>query len=437
MLRKPVNCDNWENFNFEIESHFHQVYNSRTTPQVLIPTPKTVTMSSSNAAMNIMEKYQSLNRDIEEARRQTTGFMEDKENLELKAFQLAQEIKNMKHDIEKSEKDKEYWQASLQSALKSGGEDNPLESSSIALSTNRQEHQHQQRIVAFLEDHAEEQSRTFCEESRTFRANVKRLHLTSSECGLASATRHAFLLIHGVAEAADAYLEADSLSGISSIEKSKTELEEEWHNEALAATAKSNEDTPYHHAAMLCYQRTFEEFEKSEKAYQERCKALEDCKQRASLRTQKKQSLQAQLARLRTKIQEMELELADICEQTKEIEAITKSYQQRIQVVPSVSQKNDAYPLDSAHSITCVPSSNPYTRSSNQGSQTQQKEQQQFPHLVGRTRLDRRFGGPSIGLSIRDGHQTGPTVNTTLGDIEDSDDDISDFVPFQRSSANK
>jgi hypothetical protein len=382
-------------------------------------------MSSSNAAMNIMEKYQSLNRDIEEARRQTTECLNYKESLELKAVQLTQEINNMKQDIEKSEQDVLYWQEKLQSALKSGGEDAHVESSSMSLSTTRQDHQNQQRSVAFLEDHTEEQSRTFCEESRAFRTDIKRLYLASSECGLSSATRHAYLLIHGVAEAGDEYMAALGKIDEASDETSKVQLEEEWHKEALAAVAKATDDVPYHHAAMLCYQRSFEAFQEAEKAFQERRKALEDCQQRASLRMQKKQSLQAQLARLRTTIQEMELELADIREQTKEIEAITKSYKQRIQHVPSV--------YNSTQENSCLPPSNPYVRSLNQGRQTQHKEQQQFPHLARRTRLDRRFGGPSIGLTI----SNNPMSIEPCGANEDSDDDISDFVPFQRSKSNK
>lgn len=402
---------------------------------------------------NIMDKYQFLNRGIEDARCEASQLAESKEDMLRQAEQLRQDRETMMQRTARAQEEATQFQLEIQQTMSSqllpslplGAIPDATSTTSTVITsdTSSTEHQYQQQRVAFLQEHAEQQRRDFCEESRTFRATVKRLKLTSAECGLDTAMSHAFLHIHGVdvTEEDGAENQMRESQSLPSESGSTDALQDAWHDEAMAATATthndnaiSKEDSEYpHHSALIAYQVAFVARQVAEHAYNDSRIALGEAKDRARLRAQKRTTLKAQLIRLRTTIQELEKEHNDTQEQTRELEALTEMYRQRVQRVPP-RETCQQQPLTQQQRRGVLPS-NPYTRSS--GCTTEVARQhdnravQQHPHLVGRIRMDRQFGGASIGVDIG-GDQAVPPTSCTVED-SDSDDDISDFVPFRRN----
>jgi chromosome segregation ATPase len=396
-----------------------------------------------------MDKYQFLNRGIENARRETSQLAESKEDMLRKAEQLRHDRETMMQRMTRAQTEATQLRLEIQqtqslSLLPLRAPAATSTTSIVTPDTNTAAHQYQQQRVAFLQEHAEQQRRDFCEESRTFRATVKRLKLTSTECGLDMAMSHAFLQIHGVDVTEENVVENQPKEShlLSSELESNEVLQDAWHDEAMAATAAplddsaintDNSDFP-HHSASLAYQLAFVARQVAEHAYNDCRIALGEAKDRAKLRAQKRSILKSQLVRLRTTIQELEKELNDTQEQTRELEALTEMYRQRVQRVPP----RDTYqqqPLTQQPRRGLLPS-NPYTRSN--GCTTEaagshdDRAVQQHPHLVGRIRMDRQFGGASIGVDIGGAHAVA-TTSCTVED-SDSDDDINDFVPFRRNT---
>ena len=408
--------------------------------------------STSDAMSNIMDKYQFLNRGIEDARRETSQLAESKEDMLRRAEQLRQDRETMMQRTARAQKEATQLQSKIQQTMSSQSLPSiPLRAPAatsatpvVTPETSSSEHQYQQQRVAFLQEHAEQQRRDFCEESRTFRATVKRLKLTSTEFGLDTAMSHAFLQIHGVDVTEEKVAEnhVRESHSIPSESVSIDVLQDAWHDEAMAATAVALDDNAIvmenfehpHHPALRAYQLAFVARQVAEHAYNDSRIALGEAKDRAKLRAQKRTTLKSQLIRLRTTIQELEKELNDTQEQTRELEALTEMYRQRVQRVPP-RETYQQQPL-TQQQRRGVPPSNPYTRSN--GCTTEAARQhdnravQQHPHLVGRIRMDRQFGGASISVDIGGDHAVA-TTSCTVEDC-DSDNDISDFVPFRRNT---
>lgn len=437
--------------------------------------------------MNLMEKYQSLNRGIDEARRGTSNLVESKETLLLQVEQLIQDRELMQQQIAQASEESTLLQQDIQQQLlvetttttrKSGS---TTASTSLASSTNvRDYHHHQRRRVEFLRDYAQEQRRNFEESSRTFRTNVKRLKLISMECGLEEDTAilsQAFLNIHGVGhsqdvlppedeEHDDASTDFNPLTASTSASTIES-LEGEWHQEAMGTKDTSKDETADHDgnchsaggdtatAALLSYKRAFVERHTAEDEYNERRIAWGDAEERAAQRAQKQEAMQAKLTRLRTTIHTLENDMTDAQEQTRELQALTEAYRQRVQRMPPriAAEHHHALPQVTIHQkshdqqqqpqtqnrrlqlSTSMPPFNPYDaagssvagRHSRRHDGRTEQQQQQHPHLTGRMRMDRQFGGASIGVAISGGRDTVPgNIHT----IDDSDDDINDFVPF-------
>jgi len=390
--------------------------------------------SSSDAAMSIMEKYQSLMSGIEEARRETTQLQEEKENFTNEIEKLYADRSHM----EAEEQNAREESAALQEKIKKVLEEKNFSSSSDLLT----ERNYQRRRVEFLKNYMAEQRRNFWEESRQFRSAIKRLKLASTEVGLDTTISHAFLIANDVLvehnddnnkSVADEnnYEDHESLT--------VEELEERWHKEAMEVVLSPSpkEEDLYHcnleiHQARLRYQRAFRAREKSEHGFNEAMVIHEKARNCSMKRQEKKDKLQAQLNRIRQDIQELEKERGEIKEQTLETKAITESYRKG-----ATDKKN----LILSRSLKQVPKSgseprkrNPYAIFQPCSKQVKRDHRtavkRQHPHLAGRIRMDRQFGVASIGI-IGGDDVTPPMIDETNCD-EDSDDDISDFVPFRR-----
>ena len=392
---------------------------------------------------NIMEKYQFLNRGIDDARRETSQLAESKEDMMRQAEQLRHDRETMLQRIARARQETTQLQRDIQQTMASQslvvrGSDATTTMLDTCAAERRQECQKQR--VAFLREHADQQRRDFCEESRTFRASVKRLKLTSTECGLDTAMSHAFLQIHGV-DVTENDVDNPAESQQSSSESVSTELlQDKWHEEAMAAVAPLIDDTNEEnadgadHSALLAYQLAFVARRDAEHAYNDCRIALGEAKDRAALRAEKRTTLNSQLVRLRTTIHGLEKELNDTQEQTRELEALTEMYRQRVQRVPP--RENTQHQPSTQQQRRIVLPSNPYAHASSGTSEAARRHDnravQQHPHLVGRIRMDRQFGGASIGVDIG-GDRVTATTSFTVED-SDSDDDINDFVPFRRNT---
>lgn len=432
--------------------------------------------------MNLMEKYQSLNRGIDDARRATSNLVESKETLLLQVEQLIKDREIMLQQIAQASRESTLLQEDIQQQLM-------VTTTGIAVSTTtaansasadaRNYHQHQRRRVDFLRDYAQEQRRNFAESSRTFRTTVKRLKLVSMECGLEEDTAilsQAFLNVNGAGHHHDVELPEkdddsnnDSNPSTASTSASTTEiLEGEWHQQAMAVIHTSRDDREQDDhsvvatgtAALLSYQRAFMARHTAEDEYNERQVTWGDAQERAAQRAQKQETMQTKLTRLSTTIHTLQNDVADAQEQTRELQALTEAYRQRVQRMPpnhatehqhharqqstthqhvhDQQQQQQPQPQNGRPRLSTTIPANPYhaARSSATGGDRRrydnrtEQQQQQHPHLTGRMRMDRQFGGVSIGIAISGGDDIDARKHHT---IDDSDDDINDFVPFRRN----
>lgn len=370
-------------------------------------------MSSSAAAMNIMDKYQTLTRGIEEARRESNLLQEEKENLLRHVENLCDEREIMTSHLAQARTEAADLQRRI-GDISNDDDDDSKNSSDITVARNLQQQQ-----VDFLKEHIAQQRRDFCETSRTFRSTVKRLKLTSTECGLEMAVSHAFLQVHGV----PVDEEREDLVVVETQEydaSTRDALEQEWHNDALS------DET------MTPYRRAFEARQDAEHAYNDVVVARSEAMDRANKRHDKHVTLQGQLERIRGTVSDLEQELSQLQEDTSEIDAMTASYRQRAQqqqqqqrstVQHQVQQPRTSAPAAAAS--TRAPH-NPYARRTD----TRTVLERQHPHLAGRVRLDRQFGASSVGI-IGGAEVVHPT--TTIVEDDSSDDDIDDFVAFRRN----
>eukprot|EP00546_Thalassionema_frauenfeldii_P014293 CAMPEP_0178914690 /NCGR_PEP_ID=MMETSP0786-20121207/11577_1 /TAXON_ID=186022 /ORGANISM="Thalassionema frauenfeldii, Strain CCMP 1798" /LENGTH=277 /DNA_ID=CAMNT_0020587649 /DNA_START=111 /DNA_END=944 /DNA_ORIENTATION=+ len=275
-----------------------------------------------------------------------------------------------------------------------------------------------------------QQRRDFWEESRNFRSTIKRLKLTSTECGLDTAISHAFLEAHGIdVEAEHVNEETHDAASL------PTELlEEKWHEEAMTELPASEEATrnlDYNHPmhqALLSYRRAFKEREEAEHDFNDARIMHKDASDRSLKRRLKQEKLRAQLKNIELANRDLEQEIKDLTEQTLETQALTESYQKR------ANEKQPEMSMSTSNGRSLLPT-NPYSKTRTSLTRQNYKTaiERQHPHLAGRIRMDRQFGVASIGIS---GGDEALSLGKVL-DGEDSsssdDDEISDFVAFRRN----
>eukprot|EP00547_Thalassionema_nitzschioides_P003555 CAMPEP_0194206850 /NCGR_PEP_ID=MMETSP0156-20130528/5770_1 /TAXON_ID=33649 /ORGANISM="Thalassionema nitzschioides, Strain L26-B" /LENGTH=371 /DNA_ID=CAMNT_0038933479 /DNA_START=112 /DNA_END=1227 /DNA_ORIENTATION=- len=371
--------------------------------------------------MAIMEKYSSLQKGIDESRNEILKLQEEKENLLSQVEQLHADRSKMEKEEQVARDEAAMLQERTKSILKDGC--HSFSSSSDTLMKRNQE----QRRVNFIKSYTTQYRRDFWEESRNFRSAIKRLKLTTSECGLDKAISHSFLEANGIS--VESELVNSENQHVAALPAEL--LEENWHKEAMREIPASEEEefdySDPMNQALLAYRREFYEREKAEISLNEAMILHRETNGRSLKRRQKKDKLRAQLQSVQQATKELEQELKDIEEQTLETQALTESYRKRATAQTPLLSTSDGRPH--------VPK-NPYSKSQNFHSTSQNHRtaiERQHPHLAGRIRMDRQFGVASIGIFCGDDIlPTGNTIDTECASSSD-DDDISDFVPFRRS----
>lgn len=379
-------------------------------------------VTPSDPAMAIMEKYASLKKGIDEARNETLRLQEEKENLLSQIEKLHADRSNMEKEEQVAQNEAVVLQEKIKLILKASSQYSSLSSDAL-IRRNCEE-----RRVNFMNSYMTQQRRDFWEESRNFRSTIKRLKLTSTECGLDTAISHAFLEAHGIdVEAEHVNEETRDAASL------PTELlEEKWHEEAMAELPASEEETrnlDYNdpmYQALLSYRRAFKEREEAEHDFNDARIMHKEASDRSLKRRQKQEKLRAQLKSIESANRDLEQEIKDVKEQTLETQALTESYRKRA---------NEKQPEISTSNGRSLLPTNPYSKT--QTSLTRQNYktavERQHPHLAGRIRMDRQFGVASIGIS---GGDEALSLRKVL-DEEDSsssdDDNISDFVAFRRN----
>ena len=415
---------------------------------------------------NIMDKYQSLNRGIETARRETSQFQESKDCLREQVEQLQDDRIRMEQDVETARQESTRLQSEIQETMLQSSSNTSGATAADCGGTDYQDYGDPTRRVEFSKTYAEQQRRNFCEESREFRATVKRLKLTSTECGLDDSVAHAFLQVHGRINAAILDYDDENKENVPPAAAATTAapvsmevLEDEWHKEAMsatAATAQNDDDTVYNQAPLLLllsYQRAYSARQTAEHAFNDVMILRGNAAERATKRSLKMESLHTQLVRIRKTIGDLDGDLAETQEQTRELEAIAESYQQRVvQRVPAVqhhqqaqhqqNQQNQQHQQHQQHQHQHQHQHQQQAPGQQHQQQTPGQQQRrsifppnpyaprqspaavQHPHLAGRIRMDRQFGA-SVGIAIG-----GDRMDNN--DDDSDDDEIGDFVAFRR-----
>jgi predicted nucleic acid-binding Zn-ribbon protein len=442
--------------------------------------------------MSIMEKYQSLNRGIDDARRDTAALQDETEDYQAQLEALQDACRTMEQDeLVVAQEESVALQSRIQD-IRTARTDAAPGSSDAATTTTTVgdastttstpcDYAYQKRRVDFLKDYIAQQRHDFCEESRDFRLNMKRIKLSesSSSAFLDTSVSRAFLQSNGVHVANDDdgddgddddVLENDTDEPSLSLEV----LEDEWHEEAMASSSPSaiatttiihntndsddNVDTTAETAST--YKAVFLARRTTEHDYNTCMAARVQAEERATKRQQKLATLQSNLDRARAAISSLTHELTETHDHTTELQAMAESFQQRA----TQQQKQAALGATTAagtsggsknrniggssnpgrqSTATSQPAAfittrrshttNPYANKNN-GSSNRTAVQRQHPHLAGRIRMDRQFGGASMsGLDVIGGAEVLVGVNSD-DDESESDDDIGDFVAFPRRS---
>ena len=260
------------------------------------------------------------------------------------------------------------------------------------------------RYLQVTKQLVQQQRRGFLEESRNFRSTIKRLKLTSC----ATDVSEAFLQIHGSTTASRS--SEDFTGDDEHNERGKEHdtaanrelVEDECHKQAMAISGMedSHEDDVELHVALLAYQRAYQARAATEHAFNNAMEAFTEIQDQVQQRQSKQAVLQQQLERIRATVQQLEGEMQETEEQTRECQALAESYRQRAQ--------HQQPKMESTK--------NPYSSASSNSKR--KMDAVQHPHLTGRVRMDRQFG--ATGITIQE---------------EDSDNDeesIDVFGPFHK-----
>lgn len=425
--------------------------------------------AANNASMSIMDKYQSLNRGIDEARRETSTLQDDTENYQMQLEALRDACRTMEQEeIVAAQRESVELQQEITALQQQQQQSGAGRQSETAHNTNRKlDYAFQKRRVDFLQEYIAQQRRDFCEESRDFRLTMKRLKLSataSSETSssfLDTAVSHTFLEVNGVDVIAGDDDEDDGDAKEDELPTLSVEaLEDEWHQEAMAASTVATSVEGNHGvssagaavAAALSYKHAFIARRTAEQDYNNAMMAQTAASERSDKRKNKLDTLQGQLDRIRTTIGSLTHELTETHEQTTELQAMAEMYQQRAmqqqqqnqqqerieqqarggvnnRVATTTSRQQSSQSVNNSGNRRgngrSTSTNNPYANT-NSSKNNRTAVERQHPHLAGRIRMDRQFGGASMGgMHVIGGAEI-------AGGNNDSDDDIDDFVAFGR-----
>ena len=387
-----------------------------------------------------MEKYSRLNSGIDETRQKLSSIEEEKDLLNAKIEIMRQERSRMEASVEASNVES----ADFQERIKNVAQEGSL--------------QQQAPVVNFWKEFVMQQRQDFLERSRQFRRDIKRLKMSNPECGLA-----ALMEVNNSSSSDTNPIVLD--------ERTTEELQAEWHLLALETDEKL-ESEQHLIQARQAYKRAFLAKDRAQLYLSKAEEELDVVQQQSDKRNYRRQQLQAQLDRVCKDVRALEVEIAEIEEQTQETQALTESYRQRCltrnrQVQQAATNRSSAARASRASgtsgpAVVSATSSrravgNPYANKNNRSTSSSKRNksrpktvtpppaprttlERQHPHLAGRIRMDRQFGGAAAAFGIIGGAEVEEerprplTLPNALEFDDDSsdDDEITSFVAFSK-----
>jgi predicted nuclease with TOPRIM domain len=348
-----------------------------------------------DGAINLLEKYTTLNRSMDDARRENAKIQAEMESIRLEIEKLQSQRVEMKAPTKQAQDETASLHTRVNDAL---DEYNKLEQRHSQALLNKTE---ACRQLQFTKSYIDSSRLDFLQQSRDFRTTCKRMRLSASAVGEESATSMAFLEHHHVTV--------------------------DWTNDTQDTTDNGDLEQAIQAHAQCKQER--DEAQRTLEAVRAREEAASI---KSSSRESQKNKLLAQVERVRRETTDCEHQLRDLDQQTKEAREMAHNYEKDVnRRMSSNSNRGRGLPpsyeaappsvtpntMPSGHG----PPQNPYAAARNASSRsrapprnTQQSvgrsnwdANEAQPHLMNRRRLgftNRQFG--STALDIISGRET-------------------------------
>lgn len=241
-------------------------------------------------AINLLEKYTTLNRSMDDARRENSQIQAEKESIQLEIDKLQTQRVEMQEQTQQARDETGVLSTRVNEAL---DEYNKLEQRHAqALLDKTEAHRQLQFTKSFIDSSRLE----FLQQSRDFRTTCKRMRLSASSVGEESATCMAFLERHDV-----------SVDWTNDIQDTMDNGDLERAIQTHAQCLQERNDA----------QRTLAAVRAREEA----------SSQKSQSRQSQKNKLLAQLERVRRETMDCENQLKDLDQQTKEAREMAHNYE--------------------------------------------------------------------------------------------------------------
>ena len=307
---------------------------------VIVTNDNTVASASATAAMNIFEKFSSLNRSIEETRQTMKAIRIKIEEIQQSIQTSRQEQTTMKRDIQVAQKESSEFHQQVDQGNETLFQLQADQSRAMV------EHRRAQRELENVKMFVEEHRRQFLERSRDFRASCRRARFSAATMGLEYASLRAFATVYGMADADVASGDrapASSSSGVlpSAFEESNegvfhpameslgeiTVVADE--TVTLSDPAQWNPDPRDDEmkTALALYDTELGLYKCAKHGLQESRARHKKSRDQAASRSQRKEQLLAQLHRIEKDNTDMEAKLTQLAEETEEAKALRTGFE--------------------------------------------------------------------------------------------------------------
>lgn len=305
----------------------------------IVTNDDTVASASATAAMNIFEKFSSLNRSIEETRQTMKAIRIKIEEIQQSIQTSRQEQTTMKRDIQVAQKESNEFHQQVDQGNETLFQLQADQSRAMV------EHRRAQRELENVKMFVEEQRRQFLERSRDFRASCRRARFSAATMGLEYAPLRAFATVYGMVEtdvtSGDRAPASSSGVLLSAFEESNegvfhpameslgeiTVVADE--TATLSDPAQWNPDPRDDEmkTALALYDTELGLYKSAKHGLEESRARHKKSRDQAASRSQRKEQLLAQLHRIEKDNTDMEAKLTQLAEETEEAKALGKGFE--------------------------------------------------------------------------------------------------------------
>lgn len=243
-----------------------------------------------DGAINLLEKYTTLNRSMDDARRENAKIQAEMESIRLEIEKLQSQRVEMKAQTKQAQDETASLHTRVNDAL---DEYNKLEQRHSQALLNKTE---ACRQLQFTKSYIDSSRLDFLQQSRDFRTTCKRMRLSASAVGEESATSMAFLEHHHVTV--------------------------DWTNDTQDTTDNGDLEQAIQAHAQCKQER--DEAQRTLEAVRAREEAASI---KSSSRESQKNKLLAQVERVRRETTDCEHQLRDLDQQTKEAREMAHNYE--------------------------------------------------------------------------------------------------------------